>query len=176
MAGIWTILSEDGEIAINFTSFLTQDFVNGSKVSNYPIERGKFSSYNKTQNPFELVVSLGIEGDSFDIAEALDDIIELQEEAIKVIVITPTEVYDSVTLEEYSFQRSNTENIGMLAIDLKFQEIREGSATVTTSIISDPRNGTSADTVDTGRVTSQSALREIQDYISRTFPDGGAGI
>ena len=47
----WTILTESGGKAIDFTSMFTLEVRDDGEAVSTPVEKGSFASYNKVQNP-----------------------------------------------------------------------------------------------------------------------------
>jgi hypothetical protein len=158
----WTILDEGGRPGVKFTSFIDIDLSAEAKVLEYPIEEGSFASYNKTQQPTAIRVTLAAQGSNLELNDMLSKLKDYKEKAVKLSILTPSDFYEGYALEGFSYKRERTQNANMLAVELAFKEVREVKTQVTTQAISKPKNPTSAGKVDTGRTQSQSALDKIK--------------
>lgn len=147
----WTILTEDGASAITFTSFVDIDLRNEGQTLTYPIEEGGFMNYNKVQSPLDIRVTLAVQGTNADFEPILQTLDEYQAEAIKLFVSTPSAYYGPVTLEAYSNKRTRESGAGQLTVELNFVEVREVQTQVSTTVITKPKNPTSADRTNTGK-------------------------
>lgn len=157
----WTLLDEAGATALTFTSFIDIDFKNDGQALAYPVELGSFAQYNKVRTPLSIRVTLGLQGTDVDFEYFLLKLNEYQSGAVKLAVSTPSALYESLTLESYSYKRSRENGAGMLTVELSLVEVREVETQVTTTVISRPKNPTSADKTDTGKTqadTSKSSL------------------
>jgi len=147
----WTLIDKQGEEALTFAAFLDLDSSKNGQVSEYPIEEGSFASYNKTQSPCEMRVTLGMEGDPADLDHALHRLDEYQRKASLLIVSTPASLHENMTLVSYSYKRTKENNAGMLVVELSLKEIREVQTQVMTTVITEPKNPTSASSKKTGQ-------------------------
>lgn len=163
---VWTLLNENGSTAIEFTSFISIDYRNEGQAVAYPIEEGSFVNYNKTANPLNIIVTLAVSGRNDQLEQILVRLDEYQSQAIKLSVSTPVALYESMTLESYSYTRTQERNSDMLTVELSLVEVRDITTQVTT-IISKPRNATSSSKENTGRKqpNAQTALSEITNKI-----------
>ena len=157
----WTLIDSKGETALTFTAFIDLDSRTESQVSEYPIEEGGFASYNKTESPRELRVTLGIQGDNTDLEQSLIRLEEYRKKALLLIVSTPSRLYKSMTLESYSYKRTQDENAGKLIVELVLKEIREVKTRVMTTITK-PKNPTSASKEKTGMKQAEEPKKQYE--------------
>ncbi|MDR1396857.1 MAG: hypothetical protein LBJ14_03920 [Desulfarculales bacterium] len=148
----WTLWDESGAAAITFTSFIDLDLRSRSQALAYPIEAGGFASYNKTDSPLDIRVSLAAQGSDSDFEYILARLEQYKRQAVKLAVVTPAALYQSMTLEKYSYKRSREAGAGMLTVELDLVEVREVITQAAATVITKPKNPTSADTVNNGRV------------------------
>ncbi|MDL2315517.1 hypothetical protein LJC59_00340 [Desulfovibrio sp. OttesenSCG-928-A18] len=153
----WTLLDEGGGTAVVFTSFIGMDLRSDGNALTYPVEQGSFADYNKVDSPQEIKVTLGLQGAEADFEAALAKLDEYQKEAVKLAVATPARHYDSMTLEGYAYSRSQERNAGMLAVELTLVEVREVETQVTTTVVTKPKNPTSASKENTGKAQPEAA-------------------
>lgn len=158
--GDWTILAENGESAINFTSFISMDYGSSGDVASYPLEEGGFVNYNKNQSPHEISVTLGLQGTEADFEYTLLKLGEYQRDAIKLSVLTPAALYGSLALKSHTYSRGESGS-GMLEVNLSFTEVREIKSYSGNSVISRPQNPTSASKSNTGHIQPQHVSADI---------------
>ena len=159
--GQWTLLDEDGQTALSFTSFLNIDLKAEGKALSYPVEQGGFANYNKLESSLDLQVTLGFQGNEADFEQALERLEEYKKGAVKLAVVTPASLYQSMTLESYSYKRGQDAGAGMLAVELALKEVREVQTRVSTTVITKPKNPSSADKQNTGKTQSKDVLSSI---------------
>jgi hypothetical protein len=157
----WTLLDEDGGTAVTFTSFSDIDLRAEGKALSYPIEEGSFANYNKIESPLDIRVTLATQGTDSDFEYILTKLDEYKRGAIKLSVSTPSKFYESMTLETYSYKRTREAGAGLLVVELSLIEVREVETQVSTTVITKPKNPTSAGKVDTGKTQSSSVLYDL---------------
>jgi hypothetical protein len=149
--GEWTLLDERGGSAVAFTSFLDIDLKNAGQALSYPIEEGSFANYNKVESPLDMRVSLATQGTDADFEYILTKLDEYKREAVKLSVATPARLYESLTLETYSYKRGREAGAGILTVELTLVEVREVETQVTTTVVTKPKNPTSSGKANTGK-------------------------
>ena len=147
---IWTILDEQSLPVLSFTSFISLDSDNASKITNYTSEKGTFSTYNKIVAPDELAVTLAIQGSSADIQNAISILDTLRKEPQKVSIVSPYKEYKWFSLENYSYSFNQSDGLGLLVTSMSFKQINEVEAIYTKSI-KYPKNPSAALKIDTGK-------------------------
>lgn len=171
--GEWTLLDEGGMTAVSFTSFLDIDYTNEGKALSYPVEQGGFANYNKVESPLGISVTLATQGLDSDFEYILERLDEYKGKAVKLSVVTPSALYESMTLETYSYRRTQDAGAGMLVVELSLVEVREVETQVTTTVITKPKNPTSSSTVNTGKTQPQtptSVLAGLKDKAKDALP------
>lgn len=166
---LWTLLNESGLKAVHFTSMLSLKINDQGKAVSTPIERGSFANYNKVQSPTEINVSLGIQGASFVLSLALETLKELQRGTELVSLITPSDYYDSLTLEAHSYEQDNEK--GFLTVFLTLREIRQVGAQVGNFGFGfgNVLNPTSGDTLNIGKAQCLALGSEVLKRIGPTW-------
>lgn len=161
VGGEWTLLDEGGGTAVTFTSFIDIDLRNEGQALSYPIEEGSFANYNKVDTPLDIRVTLATQGNNSDFEYILAKLDEYKREAVKLSVSTPSRLYESMTLETYSYKRSRDAGAGMLTVELALIEVREVETQVTTTVITRPKNPTSSGKTNTGKTQTTDVLTDI---------------
>jgi len=94
-----------------------------AKVSNFPVEGGQFSSYNKVQTPLTCKINLAVAG-AARIKQFLNDLESVSKDINLYTIVTPERVYTNMNLEKYSYPRSLRDGMNLVQADLTFVEIR----------------------------------------------------
>lgn len=105
-------------------TFLGIDYKNGSRLMDYPLEKGAFETYNKVQNPFEASISMATGGTLADREKLLSDVESLIASLDLYTIITPEVTYQNVNMERYDYRRENHNGTHMIVVNLHFREIR----------------------------------------------------
>jgi hypothetical protein len=163
IGGEWTLLDEGGGTAVAFTSFVDIDYRNEGQALSYPIEEGSFANYNKVDTPLDIRVTLSTQGTDSDFEYILAKLDEYKREAVKLSVSTPSALYESMTLETYSYKRGRDAGAGMLTVELSLIEVREVETQVTTTVITKPKNPTSSGKTNTGKTQTQEGGSVLYD-------------
>lgn len=118
-------LFKDGQPALTADTVSAFDFRQEWDDSIYPQEEGGFATYNKVASPYDIVLTL-VQGGSIasrtTFLEAIDTIAPNTE---LYDVVIPEKVYTGVNIVRIAFGRRADRNLGMIAIDIFLQEIRE---------------------------------------------------
>lgn len=147
---IWTILDEQSLPVLSFTSFISLDSDNTSKITNYTSEKGTFSSYNKIVAPDELAVTLAIQGNAAEIQDAIAVLDTLRKEPQKVSIVSPYKEYKWFSLESYSYSFNQSQGVNLLIAAMNFKQVNEVEAIYTNSI-KYPKNPSAASAVNGGK-------------------------
>lgn len=162
---VWTILDEQSLPVVTFTSFLSLDSDNTSKITNYTSEKGTFSSYNKIVAPDELAVTLAIQGNAAEIQDAIAVLDTLRKEPQKVSIVSPYKEYKWFSLESYSYSFNQSQGVNLLIAAMNFKQVNEVEAVYTNSI-KYPKNPSAASAVNGGKKQGlQSILSKIEEGV-----------
>lgn len=157
------------------------EFRGDRRISDYPVEQGAFSAYNKVKVPFEIrttmicsglnyaqnaISSLGLNlGQGFmqksDFIDTLDYMLDTTD---LFTIVTPDKAYENCNMEHYDYKRETRNGATMLIIEAWFREVPvTGSATYSSGgpVNSDSPNA--ADPVSLGTV-------HPGDTVSVSFP------
>jgi len=114
-------------------SFAGYEYVNESKVPQYPMQSGSFYTYNKVATPADVRVRITKGGSVADRAALLK---ELQTRAASLDlydIVTPEQTYKSMNIVKVAHRHSDRDGATMLTIELWFLEIRQTTGTVFTT-------------------------------------------
>lgn len=124
-AAIWRIVYADGlKDAIVPDNFISVDYSNRQSISNFPIEKGSFSTYNKVATPYQVRVLISKGGsDSVrqKFAIACDGLATSQD---IFNIATPDYVYFRAACVGVEFSKTNRSGATLLIAALTFEEVR----------------------------------------------------
>lgn len=125
-------------------------------VSDFPLERGAFESYDKVELPFEARIRFTTGGSRADREAFLQSIEVIAGDLNLYDVVTPERIYQSVNINHYDYARKARNGLGLLIVDIHLVQVRVGTASSFSSTQSpgaaDPING---GTVQPSDVTPQ---------------------
>jgi len=118
----------NGRPAFDFESFNSFSFKKEFVIADYPIEgdggSSGFMSYDKVELPFECRVRL-ISGGSESEREALLTQVETAAADLELYdIVTPERLYQSCNIQRFGVERTSTDGVGVIKIDIVFQQIR----------------------------------------------------
>lgn len=139
-------------------SIATFEYKQDWSIADYPVEDGAFQSYDKVQLPFDVRVRVA-SGSSAAERQALLDAVDVIANSLDLYdVVTPEKIYRSVNISHYDFRRTAQNGVGMIVIDLWFQEIRVTS----TAAFSNTQQPANAGQQSNGNVQAQSLPASFQ--------------
>lgn len=134
-------------------STVSLEFSANTSVSNFPVEQGKFATYNKVELPPELKVTLALTGSESDRAGLIATLVAAKESTELYTIFMPEVKFPSYTLQNYNFQRRSTQGANLLVVELSFLRVRQVSAQYTkSSKVDAPKDPAAAPPVDSGKV------------------------
>ena len=129
-------------------SVLEMSFQAESEATSEPIEKGGFASFYKTNSPETVSLVFSFSADDAKQNNALDKIRERKENYDLISILTPTHLYENMTIISYSYNRTNTDGMTMLVLQVDFQQIKQ--VAVDTGV-AQYKNVTSAKKKNTGK-------------------------
>lgn len=149
------------------------DYSKETRVSDFPIERGSFASYNKAENPAAPVVTLCMSGSESERKKFLDAIDAACKSTELYSIVTPEVTYVEYNIERYGYRRTNSKGANLLILDIALREIRQVSAQYTQSNtnaqVGTTKDAGAAKQVDTGKVQAktpaQSTLKNLANKV-----------
>jgi hypothetical protein len=161
LSGGWKALLSLGSVR----STISFEHNKSANVSDFPIERGSFASYNKVELPAEAKVTLALSAtDSRQQAFlALIDGAVISNDLYSIV--TPQAVYVDYSIISRNYTRFADAGVNLLVVDLVLKQIRQVSPKFTESTpIESPKNPEDGGKVDNGKVQpKQSTLGKIVD-------------
>lgn len=125
----WGVFDSNGNQVVTPDSVVDFSHRPQSEISNFPVQKGQFASYNKVVLPFMLQLRFAKAGTQADRSQFLSDIEALYQSINLYSVITPERTYNSVNLEYYEVTRRGARGAYFLTeVDLYFIQIQEVTA------------------------------------------------
>ena len=145
-------------------SVLEMSFQAESEATSEPIEKGGFASFYKTNSPETVSLVFSFSADDARQNTALDKIRERKENYDLISILTPTHLYENMTIVSYSYNRTNTDGMTMLVLQVDFQQIKQ--VAVNTGVVAVFKNATSAKKKNTGK--KQAVDTEVNAPVRRS--------
>ncbi|AWB26168.1 hypothetical protein DA075_35445 (plasmid) [Methylobacterium currus] len=132
-------------------------------VSDHPLERGSFESFNKVAIPFDVRFIFAAGGSEASRTALLSSIQAIAGDLNLYDAVTPEKVYPSVNVVHYDYRRTAQAGAGLLVVAIWCQEIRQvtpSAASPNTSTAApsgaDPVNGGTVQPAPPGQVNDTS--------------------
>lgn len=143
--GVFNVGTSDPAIIVS--SVVEQDISAESRASDFIIQSGSFTNYNKVQTPNIITIRMTKDGNETSRQEFLQWLDLNIADTSLFDVLSPEFRYPNVTLIGYRMGRSARSGAAMIVADCLFQQIREKPVLFSSSTIADPGNQPSAPTV-----------------------------
>lgn len=152
-----TVVAERVPVIVPDT-ILEFGYRNEFSISDYPTQRGAFASYDKVNNPAEIVLRMSKGGSERQRKAFLDSIDAIAGDLLFYDIITPEKTYFNVNVIRQEVLRRGPRGAAMLAeTDIYFREIREVSASYSTTqvVTENPQNPSAEPVTNVGSVQGQ---------------------
>ena len=164
---IWAVYDSKGKPYLVPDSFLGLSYRDSSKVSDYPIEQGGFSSYNKVQEPYMAVVSMAKGGSLSERAQFIDTVKSMKQSTDLYSIVTPEATFINANIEWFEVDRQANSGANLIVVHMHFIEIREKA----TIHYSQTRSGKSiSTTVPASQRTQKTTSTGVASPTSTTNP------
>ena len=141
-----------GTLALQPDSMISLDFRRDWKIPNYPVEQGSFQSYNKVALPSLTRIRLSKGGTTAERQAFLNQVASVTASLDLYNVVMPEGPFiQNVNFVNYGINRTSTNGVGLLSVDLELEEIR----TTATAAYSNTAAPSGASPVSTGSVQPQ---------------------
>lgn len=149
-------------------SVLEMSFQAESEATSEPIEKGGFASFYKTNSPETVSLVFSFSADDARQNNALDKIRERKENYDLISILTPTHLYENMTILSYSYNRTNTDGMTMLVLQVDFQQIKQVAVNTGVAVF---KNVTSAKKKNIGK--KQAVDTEVNAPVRRSSLKSG---
>lgn len=162
----WGVFNEYGIPILLADNVMSLKYANSSRISQAPIEKGSFASYNKVSNPYKATVQLSKgSGGTLLRGAFLAQIETLANSTLKFHIITPEFVYTYACIIGYDTARQASEGAQLIKVNLHLEEIREVIVQYDTEEVKNPDD---AEKKDGGEKQPEkptdSVLRKVVDF------------
>lgn len=113
------------------------------RLSNYPIQRGSFTSYNKVILPAEYSVRMVKGGSVSDRQNFQASVLAVAASLDLYSIVTPEQTFTNCNVTRYQITRKGVEDAFFIEVDLFFQQINEIQAQYSTTQTTDTSNAAS---------------------------------
>lgn len=156
----------NGAQAFDYNSVVDVDYKQDWPISDYQLEDGGFQSYDKVQLPFDVKVRVASFGDEAGREATLSSVQAAANSLNLYEVVTPEQTYPSCNITHVDFKRSANNGVGMILIDIWFQEIR----VTATSTFTGTQSPAAAPQQNTGNVSTTTPSDQAQALALGTQP------
>lgn len=121
----WGVFNPSGIIALEPDSIISLDFHREWKIPNYPLEKGAFQSYNKVALPSNTRLRMTKGGTDDDRSNFLFQV-DFAAASLDIFNVLMPEgtLIKSVNIVNYSYNRTSTNGVGLLTVDIELEEVR----------------------------------------------------
>lgn len=161
-AGIGSTLSTGG-----------MDYSKETRVSDFPVEKGSFASYNKVELPATPNVTLCLSGSERDRRKFLEGVDAACKSTDLYSVVTPEVTYIDYAIERYNYQRRQNRGATLLIVEIALKEVRQVSAAFTQANagkVESPKDAGATPAADTGKVQAKTPEVSTLKSIANKLP------
>lgn len=105
-------------------SVVTLDYKQDWTIADYPLEAGKFESYDKVNVPFNVNIRFAAGGSEVERQLLLDSVAAVAKTLDLFDVVTPEAIYTNVNINHYDYRRTAASGLGMIVVDVWCQQVQ----------------------------------------------------
>lgn len=163
----WALLGSNDQPICEYEGILEITNSSSSQVLTEPIENGQLAAFNKVQQPDQVRIVLSLGADPTIQRSSLSKLQQLKSgtgQAFLCKLISPCDVSENLALESIGQTRTSQSGATLLTVELSFLQVRAVQVE-TQQIAWSPKNPTSSDPVNSGRVqTETSTLSNLVNF------------
>lgn len=142
----WGVFNQYGIPILLADNVISLKYDRKNNVSDAPIEKGSFASYNKVTEPYNATVQMSVgSGGTFKRGAFLAQIEALTNSTLKFHIITPEYVYLNATITGYDLAREAKDGAQLIKVNLHLVEIRETIVKYDTEEVANPEDSKTTD-------------------------------
>jgi len=142
----WGVFTADGSPLFVADSVLAVAFKQDYNTPDYPVEGGKFETYNKVTVPYDARVTYTQGGNSFERGKLLAAVEAAASSLDIYTVVTPDITYKSANIVHYGYERSIKSGVTLLTVEVYLKQVRIAAAPA----FSSPQSASAAQKKDIG--------------------------
>jgi hypothetical protein len=123
-AELWGIIDANYNYVLQPDSVVRMDFDEAYRVSDYPVEQGTFSSYNKVRGPFVGTVTMAKGGSTSERQSFLEAAHAIEASLTPYYLQVPEGSYGPLTIDRVSYERRASNGATLILAHLHFTKIR----------------------------------------------------
>lgn len=158
----WGIFDENNTKVIEPDSVVDMGMRGQSRVSDFPVEKGSFASYNKVQEADSFVVRMSKGGRVFEREAFLTTLDAMKRGMSLYSVVTPEKTYTNAVIESYNYRRELSGGAGLIIADIEIREIRQVVAQYTKSQAQAPQQPAAATSKQQGKAQPTAASTQVK--------------
>ena len=165
---VWGVVNQYGIPILLADNVLSVQYSNTHTISNAPVEKGSFASYNKVADPWKATVQMskGTQG-TFGRGAFLTQIEMLTNSTLKFHVITPEYVYTNACIVGYDIgTREASDGSQLIKVNLNLEEVREVVVKYDTEEVTNPDD---AKAKDGGDKQTKSAANKDESLMRKAY-------
>ncbi len=122
---VWGVYDENAQnLVLTPDSIYGIDYLNSTRISDYPVEAGGFDTYNKVNNPRSISVSMRKGGTSAERSAFLQALESMVVDINLYTIVTPDTTIRNVNLERFDYRREARNGASLIIVACHFTEIR----------------------------------------------------
>lgn len=158
-ASQWGIFDDNGANVLTPDNIVSVGYSSEFRISDYPLQGGKFESYDKVATPAQNRVVLTKGGTLNERQIFLTKLDTIRDDRRLYSVLTPERAYFDVNVERVTLERDTTKGAGLLTVEIVLREIRQTA----TAAFSSSQTPSGADEVNDGSVQPKATSQSGQD-------------
>lgn len=99
-----------------------------TKISDFPVEKGSFASYNKVEQPSNPTVTYLMTGSESERKKFLEAVDKACKSTDLYSIVTPEATYIGHNIEHYNYSRTSVQGVTLLKVEIGLREVRQVSA------------------------------------------------
>jgi len=121
----WGLFDQNGGAVIEADCIAAFDHKREWVISDYPVERGAFESYDKVAVPFDVRLVYCAGGSEANRTALLQSVEAIAGDLNLYDAVMPEKVFQSVNVVHHDFSRTSQRGVGLLMVALWCREVRE---------------------------------------------------
>lgn len=150
-APVWGVFDSEGVAAIAPDTVVDFEFRKENPISTFPVEEGKFESYNKVETPSAVRLTLAKGGTEAERAAFIVAMDFLAATTNLYTVVTPEASYLSMNVDHVDYGRKRDKGANLITASLWFEQVR----VTATATYTQTKTPSGAATVNSGAVRTK---------------------
>lgn len=151
---VWAVVSSTGNPFVDYDAIEAVEESGSSQIPTEPQENAALYAYDHVPEPIEATVRLLFGSDYANQSAALSALDAYRKGVDLFTIVTPARVLDRMAVVGFSTTRTATNGANALSVTINMREVRSAS-TRTDSVRWAPKNPTSAEVKNTGKVSAE---------------------